>query len=620
MSLWSWFLNKCLLIYQYLLIQYKGICFNYDGKYSIKNKTNRQTLFNILKQNKNTKFLIDQRQKVNFNKDENIKNVEDFKKLFPKYTTYSDYKSYVDEIMNNGHATNIMSIGYPIALTNTSGTSGDPKYFPVYSLDINEAYAICYMLTKTVPYNLFNGCKSISLNSLKYETHVTKDNLKTYKKSAITTIAAREKQNIETILKFNQNIVPSIILNEITQQNDLFLFISLWSLQCKDLEIISSTFVMALIHFFTFIEEKFDFICKHIELGTIPADESLSSPLPIDVRLALESTKYHLPPNPNRAQELRKIIDENGFHHVNTRFWPNLKCGICIISPSIRQFELKLLSTYWSPVVPIFPYVYGMSEHHRIAVPLKSNSYDLIPLPRSVYYEFIEMKDDYDDYDDDDDDNQSPESFELHQLEHDKCYEVVLTTYDGLYRYRTEDIIKVTGYYYSLPTWQLIGRHGQYLSVAGEHVTEIELRNIINSILPEYEKEFTSSSPQYSVFLDKTSYVLAIEVDKDKQDNKDRLIQISKELCMKLDQKLKESNEDYKIYRDKQKISAPILLWLKYDTLTTGIREFRTDSKKMGAKGSKAHMTNQLKSQMIIKNKNKKIIDFVKDNVVLKID
>ena len=92
-----------------------------------------------------------------------------------------------------------------------------------------------------------------------------------------------------------------------------------------------------------------------------------------------------------------------------------MKCGICIISPSIRQFELKLLSTYWNPDVPIYPYGYGMSEHHHIAMPLKPNAYDLIPLPRSVFYEFIEMEDDDDE--DNDDDKNPPESFELHELE-----------------------------------------------------------------------------------------------------------------------------------------------------------------------------------------------------------
>lgn len=129
MWLWSWFLNKLLLLYQYLLIQYKGFRFNYDAKHSTKQKLNRHTLFNILEKNKSTKFLIDQRKKSNINNDENFK--DDLRKLFPKYTNYSDYKPYVTEIMNNGNAIDILSIGSPIALTNTSGTSGDPKYFPL---------------------------------------------------------------------------------------------------------------------------------------------------------------------------------------------------------------------------------------------------------------------------------------------------------------------------------------------------------------------------------------------------------------------------------------------------------------------------------------------------------
>jgi len=55
-----------------------------------------------------------------------------------------------------------------------------------------------------------------------------------------------------------------------------------------------------------------------------------------------------------------------------------------------------------------------MSEHHRIAVPLKPNTYELIPQPRSVFYEFIEVEDDDDD---ENDDNQPSESLELHQIE-----------------------------------------------------------------------------------------------------------------------------------------------------------------------------------------------------------
>jgi len=47
-----------------------------------------------------------------------------------------------------------------------------------------------------------------------------------------------------------------------------------------------------------------------------------------------------------------------------------------------------------------------------------------------------------------------------------KRYEVVFTTFDGLYRYRTEDIVKVIGNYYALPTWKLIGRFASFNSIA----------------------------------------------------------------------------------------------------------------------------------------------------------
>jgi hypothetical protein len=72
--LWSWFLNKFLLIYQYFLIKYKGNQFDLDAKHATTDKINRQTLFNILKQNQNTKFLIDQCKKSNINPHESVEN------------------------------------------------------------------------------------------------------------------------------------------------------------------------------------------------------------------------------------------------------------------------------------------------------------------------------------------------------------------------------------------------------------------------------------------------------------------------------------------------------------------------------------------------------------------
>ncbi len=60
--------------------------------------------------------------------------------------------------------------------------------------------------------------------------------------------------------------------------------------------------------------------CHSFFQGTIPTDESLSTPIPLNVRLALQSPEYRLPPNLTRAEELRQIVHQYGFHFVNKRF------------------------------------------------------------------------------------------------------------------------------------------------------------------------------------------------------------------------------------------------------------------------------------------------------------
>ena len=72
MWLWTWIWQKLAFISQYLLIQYKGLRFEYDARCAIKQKRNLQTLFNILKQNRNTEILVEQRKKMGLHDDQNL--------------------------------------------------------------------------------------------------------------------------------------------------------------------------------------------------------------------------------------------------------------------------------------------------------------------------------------------------------------------------------------------------------------------------------------------------------------------------------------------------------------------------------------------------------------------
>ncbi|KAL5007670.1 hypothetical protein ScPMuIL_016476 [Solemya velum] len=60
-----------------------------------------------------------------------------------------------------------------------------------------------------------------------------------------------------------------------------------------------------------------------------------------------------------------------------------------------------------------------------------------------------------------------------HQVKVGEEYEVVVTTIEGLCRYRTEDIIQITGFYYEFPTYKYIRRTGDILNLYTEKLPEV---------------------------------------------------------------------------------------------------------------------------------------------------
>ncbi len=64
------------------------------------------------------------------------------------------------------------------------------------------------------------------------------------------------------------------------------------------------------------------------------------------------------------------------------------------------------------------------------------------------------------------------ESHMAHELKESGCYEVVMTTAGGLYRYRTGDRVVCEGYSNGLPRLRFIGRSGLASDLVGEKLTD----------------------------------------------------------------------------------------------------------------------------------------------------
>jgi hypothetical protein len=80
----------------------------------------------------------------------------------------------------------------------------------------------------------------------------------------------------------------------------------------------------------------------------------------------------------------------------------------------------------------------------------------------SNYYEFIPVEE-----------TVSPTAtiLEAHELEPDKLYRIIMTTYGGLYRYDIGDIIKCVGYMGEAPLIEFMQKDGSYCDIEGEKLS-----------------------------------------------------------------------------------------------------------------------------------------------------
>jgi hypothetical protein len=77
-------------------------------------------------------------------------------------------------------------------------------------------------------------------------------------------------------------------------------------------------------------------------------------------------------------------------------------------------------------------------------------------------------------------------------LRQQETYEVVVTTAGGLWRYRMQDQIQVTGYLGKTPALRLIGRSGNVSDLFGEKLSEVFVAGAIKKMLAGF-----SVKPQF---------------------------------------------------------------------------------------------------------------------------
>ncbi|XP_047965671.1 probable indole-3-acetic acid-amido synthetase GH3.1 [Salvia hispanica] len=168
-------------------------------------------------------------------------------------------------------------------------------------------------------------------------------------------------------------------------------------------------------------------------------------------------------PDPDLADFITRECEKDTWEGIVTRIWPNVKYLDVIVTGAMAQYIRTL--DYYSGGLPKACTMYASSECYfglNLKPMCDPSEVSYTIMPNMGYFEFLPIG--------------GGELVELAAVEVGKEYEILVTTYSGLCRYRVGDILRVTGYHNSAPQFRFVRRKNVLLSVDADKTDEAELQ------------------------------------------------------------------------------------------------------------------------------------------------
>lgn len=409
---------------------------------------NEEVLFKILKLNCMSEIGV----KFKF---KDIKSIEDFKKQVA-LTDYVYYENYINR-MAKGEKNILISEDVEY-FGHTSGTTGKQKLIP--STKNSRRFASKYMalLTNKFCYDNFKGNWNYGKGLMIADIVMT-----TYTEAGIPICSATSggMSSIKHILPYLYTS-PIEVMKIKDKEVALYLHL-LFGLTEVGLLYISGVFISNILDLFRVLENNGQNLMRDIRTGRI------SNSLNIDENIRKNLNKL-LCPNASRADKLEGEF-KKGFKGIARRIWPNLSYIATVTGANFSIYDDKV--NYYTDSLPIYSPAYASTEA-MIGINPYANKIRYVIIPDTAFYEFIPI---------DESGEGSQHTLCLDELKVGEKYEVVVTNYAGLYRYKIGDVIKVVDFYNNCPEVEFLYRKNQVLNMVSEKTNEEHLANSVRSTI-----------------------------------------------------------------------------------------------------------------------------------------
>ncbi|WOK91388.1 hypothetical protein Cni_G00079 [Canna indica] len=393
-----------------------------------------------------------------------------FKACVP-LATHSDLQPYIQRIVD-GETSPILT-GKPItSISLSSGTTqGKPKFIPFNDELVHSTMQIyrTSFAFRNREYPIGNGKALQFIYSSKQVK--TKGGLTA---TTATTNVYRSKQFKHTMKDIqSQCCSPDEVIFGSDFQQSLYCHLLCGLIYSDEVQLVSSTFAHSIVHAFRTFEQVWEELCEDIREGVLSSRITIPS-----MRAAVSKL---LRPNPSLAYSIyNKCASLSNWYGLIPELWPNAKYVCGIMTGSMEPYLKKL--RHYAGSLPLMSADYGSSEGWigaNVNPSLPPESATFAVLPNIGYFEFIPLKRP----EEQGEENSAStihyveaEPIGLAEVEVGKEYEILVTNFAGLYRYRLGDVVKVAGFHNSTPELQFICRRSLVLSINIDKNTEKDLQ------------------------------------------------------------------------------------------------------------------------------------------------
>ncbi|KAL5581934.1 hypothetical protein UlMin_014376 [Ulmus minor] len=295
------------------------------------------------------------------------------------------------------------------------------------------------------------------------------------------------------------------------------------------IEFITSTFAYSVVQAFSAFEELWKELCFDIKEGSLSRRITLPK-----VRKAVLDIILSNPSLGLKMEEICEELEGKNWLGLIPRIWPNAKYVYSIMTGSMQPYLKKL--RHYAGDLPLVSAEYGSTESWigvNLDPCLSPEKVTFAVIPTFSYFEFIPLYRHKQNYC-----NSAPDDFiedepvPLSQVKVGQEYEIILTTFTGLYRNRLGDVVEVAGFHNGTPKLNFICRRKLILTVNIDKNTEKDLQIVVergSELLSKSKAELVDFTSHADVKNQPGHYIIYWEI-KGEADEK-----ILRECCREMD-------------------------------------------------------------------------------------